>query len=453
MKYTKYIIALTCGLFSVVSQAESRASLLSGQQNNVLQLDGTSASVNISVKDVENIKGDAGRYIVAKAVNGNISYVLEENRGWRTFVWGEEVEPATQGTVKDFDFNLDSRKLGAGNYTIYQVIINKASSSPYEPENWLPSQDENSLKKLNVKVTVKPVSTPVEIPNNTDSQSANTSFSPDRYFIPTLPKRALGDKYQYVVNSKQKWDQIKDSDRQRKTLYWTGKDKLAKLVDADGVQIDRLWQNSVPKKGGDAKISSEGVKLTIAAPLTSIHITGYPGCAGISNLETHPRVCGENNPKVLDHSEVISQRWYRPSNLDVIGENSLYKDIPNKSDIKYDLFASVDIVNIMDLEDIKKTTILFEMSVSVVPGDFSENACKPVGKIKYHNSATVHLTQRGLGSYFALTEQCKIDSTEIEHYYINVRAVGVDAARGKIVESPCNAAARCKFELSTSLDR
>jgi hypothetical protein len=92
------------------------------------------------------------------------------------------------------------------------------------------------------------------------------------------------------------------------------------------------------------------------------------------------------------------------------------------------------------------------MSISGVPGDFSDQACKPVGNIKYHNSATVHLTERGLGSYFKLTKACKIDSAELEHYYINVRAVNIDERLGVINESQCNASTKCKFELTTSLD-
>ncbi len=450
MKYKKHIVALTCGLFSVIGQAEQQGSLLDFSQNNILKLDGDISSAAIFVKDEANIKGSADRYIVAETqvANKKVRYILNKNKNWEVWTGAgtRKPEPTAEGGIGDFNFNFNGIGSSTSSYKIYQIIASKGTN-PYESKNWRPTHDEKSLKQLVIKASSSSNIAPIKNPlNNVGQNIANTSVSTTKYFRPTLSERVLGDKYKYVVNSKAKWDQISDLGRKRETLYWSGSKNTAELLDTNGARIDQIWNHS---------FSPEGARgLTIAEPLTSIHITGYPGCAGISNLETHPRVCGENNPSILNASEVFSQRWYRPKNLDANSYQGL-----RKSDIKYDMFASVDIFNIMKLGSVSANVrknmkpILFEMSVSKIPGDFSDMACKSVGKIKYHSSPTVHLTEKGMGSYFTLTEACKIDSTEMEHYYINVRAVNIDTKLGVVNKSLCDANAKCKFELTTSLGR
>ena len=323
--------------------------------------------------------------------------------------------------------------------------------------NYLQTHSQNELinnfgdtgEKEQENTPPAPVVTPSlndSIPSYGDtrfSDQANTAFS-EQYFTPILRKRALD--YTNGVSSKAIWNTLGTD--QVLTLYWENR----QLKNGQGIVFDDLRITSYPLNS-----SKSFLGVTISEPLTSGVITAYPGCVGFGNT-THPRSCGEGDEhgKFFSGSHIYSQRWERLNNIDTEQaiQNSRY--LSSVDDIRYALSVKVYAGNIMLPSDLKKATehpsLAFEMSVSKIPGDFSDNACKVNRAAQYSNNLTIELTQKGLThNDLSLPEVCKIDSNELQHYYINVRAVNV--GNDEISESLCNgAASRCRFEIFSYLD-
>lgn len=428
MSNFKYITAVAFSLFSMSGLADLKSGLttLNAQESTV-----------VLVSFEEPIEGDL---YVAAVKDGNI-WFFKSNRTW---VNRSGLEPVAKNQLFTEDlelFTVSAQQVSPGTYTLFQVIT-KTGGDPFNSNNWLPTKDNLNSLVLNINLAENAT----EFQDVAEPGSSRFGFQPntdnlDLYFKPKLSQRALGD-YTDVVNSKFAWDQL-SSEKQKRSLFWD-QDKLLGLSQEKLTAFDDLQQNSF--------VPSSKIKLTITEPLSSGNITAYPGCVGLTDLNANPRLCGEFNPKAFIASEIFSQRWTRLNNLDVFN-NPLYADIEDKSQIKYELSVQVGTENIMSIVDQANISLAFEMSVSKVPGDFSENACKSNKAIQYSSVLTVRLTQVGLSSLDPnLPEVCKVNSDELQHYYVNVRAVNIDEENNEINESLCSSSTGCKFEIVSFLD-
>lgn len=438
MKILKRVAILVFSLFSISGYAE----LLADKDT----LDGEETAT-ISIDFEEPVEGDL---YVATFIDGTYWFLNNDETG---NFYKEQVMPVFENKqfLDELEIvTINAQDIPQGTYTLFQIIA-KPGSDPFNSDNWLPTKDSLNVKVFTINLTIDIPIVDIE----PQSGEPNTGL-PGVFFTPTLKQRALGDDYIDVVNSKEEWDNIANEDsseelkqQQKQTLYWEGNLLLGwvdNIITDNTIIVDNITQHSYKPT------TDTGIKITIAEPLTSSHIMGYPGCAGISNLETHPRSCGEFNPQVFIGSEVFSQRWKREHNLDVI-HDPIYSVFDNPGDIPYDLSAFVDTANIMKSEDLKGLNLMFELSVSKVPGDFSDNACKLPGSLRYHRTISVRMTQEGLGSFFTdLPENCIINSEEQIHYYVNVRGVHVNEQNKTIEESLCNNSSGCKFEIITTFD-
>lgn len=434
----KIIVPFALSLFSTSSYAELTANKTILTPNDKML---------VSLAFDQQVTGDL--YIAAEKA-GNVFILNPDKISWSTILLGNNgyyyprideqgnpFEEALKPTIPSGTFSektplveINAKNLSLGNYTLFQIITAKGDN---------PS-DQSARKEVDsLFFEVKPT--------ENSNQKPNTDIV-GKYFTPTLPDRTLGD-YTDVKNSKAEWDLLESTpEKQKKTLYWD-QSQLLGLRKNKLVTFDNLGKKSFTPPPSN-------IKLRISEPLNVTYITAYPGCIGKGN--TNPRLCGEfNTTDFITGSEVFSQRWTRENNLDLIN-NPLYKDIQNKSKIIYDLSVQVSVEDVMTpaaKENMKNRNIplAFEMSMSKVPGDFSEKSCKPNNTIQYSSTLTLRMTQKGLKTYDpTLAETCKVDSDELQHYYINVRAVNIDKKSQTINKSQCDQSTECKVHILAFLD-
>ena len=201
-------------------------------------------------------------------------------------------------------------------------------------------------------------------------------------------------------------------------LYWVeGNDAgaSAKLVSGDGKVIDNTAQ---------PVMYAPGRKLIINRPL-GLGITIYPQCVGL-DPNTHQLTC--DSKTVITKNTVFSERWSRPKNrVDRAGNIADQSISINLTAIKY--FGKA-----------------FEMSVSKVPGDFSENSCRP--KLSGGKVTRIGLAEEGgrkadrnSGNGVDVDETCWVNANKWKHYYINVRSI--EQSSGK----ECNSSRKCEFKI------
>lgn len=449
MSNFRYIIVLAFSLFSISSNAE----LITEPEADKTTLD-EQETVTVVVSFNQAIEGDL---YIATVINGVFWFL--DNDGTGLFLKEQVVPFVTDGEFSEQEnlelLTLNAQDIAPGTYTLFQVVT-KSGGDPFESNDWLPTPTPDSLDTmvLNINLTDNEPEPEPEIPDlpvpggSRFGLDFNTSFA-DGYFTPKLKQRVLN--YDDAKNTFEEWD-VLSPEVKKKTLYW--KDDQLLADDGEGgtpIPVDILGKPFIK--------TYSNISLTISDPLTSSFVTAYPGCADVPNLAVHHRVCGEFNNDVILGSEVFSQRWTRPNNLDV--ENDpLYADIEDKANILYDLTASVGAVNIMSPEELTSFPLAFEISVSKVPGDFSENACKPNKAVQYSGALAISLTQVGLKTFDPLLpERCKVDTKDSKHYYFNVRAVNIDVEKKEINESLCRPGLvqggipiNCKFEVLNFLD-
>ena len=202
-------------------------------------------------------------------------------------------------------------------------------------------------------------------------------------------------------------------------LYWVEGNKegaSAKLMSGDGKVIDNTAQ---------PVMYVAGRKLIINRPL-GLGITIYPQCVGL-NPNTHQLTC--DSKTVITKNTVFSERWSRPNNrVDRAGNIADQSISINLTATKY--FGKA-----------------FEMSVSKVPGDFSDNSCRPL-KVEGGKVISIGLAEEGGRKADGNNENgldvdktCWVNANKWKHYYINVRSIEQSP------EKECNGSRKCEFKI------
>lgn len=295
----------------------------------------------------------------------------------------------------------------------------------------------NCVSHISTDIINSVLNNPRSIPvptSNLYGPKGNTSLA-DGYYTSTLPDRTIGQ-YINTVQTKQEWIRICKKERNL-TLYWDNH-KLYGLSNSKLKIFDDLSVHYFEPIGKG--------KLIISEPLRSTTRTWYPGCAGTKNLESHPRACGENNDFTVVGSQVFSQRLQRLTNIDQLSSFAPKKNAP-----EYMLWEAVHVSlsSVLDAnrDQYNSQEVIFEATISKVPGDFSLTACKVSKSVPYYSSS-VHPTiiEKGY-TQTSLSTSCQVDAKEMRHLYINVRLVHLDRVNKLVKKSLCLAGDACKFEV------
>ena len=201
-----------------------------------------------------------------------------------------------------------------------------------------------------------------------------------------------------------------------KTLYWNKNKQL-------------IWENN----HGDTKVIDDmnvnpyrvnihGTELIITDP-SVFRTSMYPNCIGLPS--GHPLFC--QNKEIFSKDTIISQRFKYI--------NRRYKGAT----------LAVGIIS--------HTQGKFDISISKIPGDFSDKACR--SSQTYNRSIAVLLIEEGgkradgyagrdgKGGTHAYDENmnCWVNSNKFQNYYINIRSLETNP------EKVCNENNECKFEI------
>jgi hypothetical protein len=145
------------------------------------------------------------------------------------------------------------------------------------------------------------------------------------------------------------------------------------------------------------------------------------------DLSTHELSC--NSSRTIRRSEIFSERWTRLKNNDK-GKDQFLTAV-----------VSSELNAVVSSKFNDKVLAGYEVSVSKVPGDFSDSSCKATSNSSGSRSS-VWLAQSDGGNTYGLEPGCLVNADESKHFYINVRSL--EKGTNNVCGSPSNA---CKFQI------